>query len=134
MAQTVIKSASVKVMLSYNYNHFESSMVIENEDGLDFTEIDESRKICQRLCDKAVGQYKIAKDLAAKRINAKYDKEKFVKEVESIKLKPIGERTVDELAKLKAFDDDSWSSQFNYDYDYEDECDYEDENEDDIRW
>lgn len=58
---TIIKSASVKVMLSYNYNHFEASMVVENEEGVTVQDVDNARKDCQRLCDKAIKQYQIAK-------------------------------------------------------------------------
>jgi len=61
---TKIKSASVKVMLSYDYSHFEASMQLENDEGLGMKDIDNARKNCQRLADKAVGQYKTAKDMA----------------------------------------------------------------------
>ena len=59
--ETIIKSASVKVMLSHDYSHFEASMALENESGIPLKDIDEARKNCQRLADKAVGQYKTAK-------------------------------------------------------------------------
>jgi len=42
--QTKIKSASVKVMLSYDYSHFEASMALENDNGLSMLEIDNARK------------------------------------------------------------------------------------------
>ncbi len=64
---TIVKNASVKVMLSYDYSHFEVSMQVENESGLSLKDIDEARKSCQRLADKAVGQYKTAKAAAANR-------------------------------------------------------------------
>ncbi len=75
--KTIIKSASVKVMQSFNYNHFEASLVIENEEGLDLTEVDEAIKYCQRLTDKAVGQYQKAKDMAPKIVNSRWAKEQF---------------------------------------------------------
>lgn len=62
---TKIKNASVKVMLSYDYSHFEASMSLENDEGLSKEDIDLARKDCQRLADKAVGQYKTAKSMAA---------------------------------------------------------------------
>ncbi len=46
--ETKVKSASVKVMLSYDYSHFESSMAIENESGLTMQDIDNARKNCHR--------------------------------------------------------------------------------------
>jgi len=66
MSETKVKTASVKVMQSYNYCHFEASMTIENEDGLELLDIDGARKNCQRLTDKAVKQYQKAKEMAAK--------------------------------------------------------------------
>lgn len=39
---TKIKTASVKVMLSYDYSHFEASMSLENDNGLSMEEIDEA--------------------------------------------------------------------------------------------
>ncbi len=44
---TVIKNASVKVMLSYDYSHFEASMSLENDNGIGMNEIDLARKNCQ---------------------------------------------------------------------------------------
>ena len=49
--KTKIKNASVKVMLSYDYSHFEASMSLENEGGLSMAEIDTARKNCQRLAE-----------------------------------------------------------------------------------
>lgn len=58
--ETKIKNASVKVMLSHDYSHFECLMSLENDNGLSMKEIDNARKDCQRLADKAVSQYKTA--------------------------------------------------------------------------
>jgi hypothetical protein len=69
---TIIKNAAVKIMLSYGYSHFETLILLENESGITKLEIDNARKECQRLADKAVGQYKKAKDMAAKRDGAPY--------------------------------------------------------------
>ncbi len=121
--ETIIKSASVKVMLSYDYSHFEASMQLGNDEGISRAEIDEARKICQRLADKAVGQYKKAKDMAAKRSNSKFEKSNFEYDCNQIKQKPENERTVDEKAMLKQYEDENWQSQFEYPYDYEDEED-----------
>lgn len=109
-------SASVKIMLSYDYCHFE--ICKSTDDNLSDKEINDLRKDCQRLADEAVRQYKISKDKSC--INLKYDKEKFLKEIKEIELKPEGERTVNELAKLKAYSDNKWEEQFRP-YDYEDD-------------
>ena len=123
MSTTLVKTASVKVMLSYDYSHFEASMTVENEGGLLMSEIDETRKNCQRLADKAVNQYKKAKSMAAMRTDGKYQMDNFVATCKRIEGKPEGERTVNEVAMLKQYKDEDWQSQFDYRYDYEDEED-----------
>ncbi|MDR2003980.1 MAG: hypothetical protein LBQ74_13190, partial [Prevotella sp.] len=112
---TLIKTASVKVMLSYDYSHFEASMSIENENGLTMQEIDEARKKCQRLADKAVGQYKVAKEMAANRKNKEYNIWKFEDACQRIQAKDEQDRTVEESAMLKQYEDENWQAQFDYD-------------------
>ena len=122
--ETTIKTASVKVMLSYDYSHFEASMSLENENGLTIQEIDSARKNCQRLADKAVGQYKTAKTMASKRSDGRYQMANFEAECKKISIKPEGDRTVNEVAMLKQFENENWQAQFDYDYDYDDDEDY----------
>jgi hypothetical protein len=121
---TKIKNASVKVMLSYDYSHFEASMSLENDNGLTMTDIDNARKSCQRLADKAVGQYKTAKEKAQARQNGKFEMENFVSQCKRISIKPEGDRTVNEIAMLKQYEQEQWQDQFNNDYDYEDDDKY----------
>jgi hypothetical protein len=120
---TKIKTASVKVMQSYNYCHFEASMSLENDNGLALSDIDDARKTCQRLTDKAVSQYQKAKEMAAKRNDGIYQMQNFVSEVERIKKKSEDDRTVKEIAMLKQYEDEKWQEKFEYDYDYEDSDD-----------
>lgn len=122
--ETIIKSASVKVMLSYDYSHFEASMSVENESGLTMSDIDEARKKCQRLADKAVGQYKKAKQMASNRSDGEYQMRNFQEQCERIKAKDELDRTIKEIAMLKQYEDENWQSQFMYDYDYDDDDDY----------
>lgn len=122
--ETIIKSASVKVMLSYDYYHFEASMSVENESGLTMSDIDEARKKCQRLSDKAVGQYKKAKQMASNRSDGEYQMRNFQEQCERIKAKDEQDRTIKEIAMLKQYEDENWQSQFMYDYDYDDDDDY----------
>lgn len=122
--ETIVKTASVKVMLSYDYSHFEASMSIENEAGLSMTDIDEARKNCQRLADKAVGQYKKAKQMAAQRNDGQYRMKNFLAEIKRIEAKEEGDRTVNELAMLKQYQDENWQAQFDYNYDYDDDNEY----------
>jgi hypothetical protein len=120
---TIIKSASVKVMRSFDYCHFEVAMSVENDSGLSAIEIDSARKVAMRLADKAVEQYKIAKSCAAKRQEGAYYMNNFENECKMIKAKDPNDRTIGEMAKLKQYEDENWRAKFDYSYDYED--DYE---------
>lgn len=122
--ETKIKNASVKVMLSYDYSHFEASMSLENDNGLSVTEIDEARKSCQRLADKAVGQYKVAKTNAASRSDGKYRMASFEQECQRIQKKDEQDRTLKEVAMLKQYTDEKWQDQFDNIYDYDDDDEY----------
>ena len=123
--KTKIKNASVKVMLSYDYSHFEALMSLENDEGLTLKEIDAARKDCQRLADKAVGQYKTAKQHAALRSDAEYKMNNFKYECERIEAKKEEDRTIKEIAMLKQYRDEAWKDQFLYPYDYDDDDDYQ---------
>jgi len=125
--ETIIKTASVKVMLSYDYSHFEASMQLGNDEGISPNEIDDARKVCQRLADKAVGQYKKAKLMASKRTDSKYQIENFEAMCGKIKAKQENDRTINEIAMLKQYEDENWQAQFDYSYNYEDD---EEEEED----
>ena len=123
--ETIIKSASVKIMLSYDYSHFETAMSVENENGLSIKDIDNARKDCQRLCDKAVGQYKKAKETAENRSIGEFDMRNFESKCKWISEKPESERTACEVAMLKQYEDENWRAQFDYDeYDYDDDENY----------
>lgn len=124
MNTTKVKSASVKVMLSYDYSHFEASMSLENDNGLSVQEIDYARKDCQRLANKAVAQYKTAKEMAAKRSDGQYRMDNFESECRKIKTKDEQDRTVKEIAMLKQYEDEAWRDQFLYDYDFDDDDNY----------
>lgn len=121
--KTIRKSATVKVMLSYNYNHFEASIALENEDGLTVKDIDDARKDCNRLCDKAITQYQQAKTIEVKRTRLTSEKRQLEREVAEIKQKDKRAWTVTEKAKVKALDDHNWDLQWDYDDDW-DEDDY----------
>lgn len=119
--ETKIKNASVKVMLSYDYSHFEASMSLENDNGLTLKEIDWARKDCQRLADKAVSQYKTAKEKAALRSDGQYQMQNFESQCKKILAKNEQDRTLNEIAMLKQYENEEWRNQFTYDYDYEDD-------------
>lgn len=121
MSDTKIKTASVKVMLSYDYSHFEASMSLENDEGLEIKDIDNARKNCQRLADKAVEQYKTAKFKLSKRTDSQYEKSNFETQCKKIEAKAEGDRTINEMAMLKQYQDDNWQTKFDYRYDYDDD-------------
>lgn len=104
--------ASVKIMLSYNYCHFE--IALSDETVKTFAEIDGLRKDAQRLADKAVHQYQVAKREASNMIygGRKTEVEKAAKIVRENF--PKSEWTPEQKAVLKAWED------FQY-YDYQDD-------------
>ena len=85
MSQTKITSATVKVMRSFDYCHFEIAMQISNDTEVTAQEIDDARKQAMRLADKAVEQYKIAKEVANKNLHSKYDMEAFERKCKRLK-------------------------------------------------
>lgn len=114
-----MKSATVKVMLSHNYNHFEASICLENEEGLTVTEINEARKDCNRLCDIAIRQYNDAKQVASRRAALRSEKSQLEREVKAIKEKDEKEWSVTDKAKVKALADHEWELLWDYDDDYD---------------
>ena len=118
---TIIKTASVKVMRSFDYCHFEAAMSLENESGVTTQEIDNARKDCQRLTDKAVKQYQIAKASFANRSQKQYEKNVFISQCKAIEKISPGDRTINETAMLKQYQDENWQTQFDNEYDYQDE-------------
>jgi hypothetical protein len=113
--ETIRKSATVKVMLSHNYNHFEASIALENENGVSVEDIDNARKDCNRLCDKAIKQYNVAKQMELKRANLRSEKSQLEREVSEIKSRDKSSWTVTEKAKVKALEDHDWELRWDYD-------------------
>lgn len=111
--------ASVKIMLSHDYCHFE--ICKSTDQDLTDAEINAMRKDVQRLADEAVRQFILAKEIALKRQGA--DKIRHDKEVIRIKekLKNGGSLTIEEQATMKLDQDLEWQKQFDYDYDDDDQ-------------
>jgi hypothetical protein len=116
-----MKWASVKVMNSYDYGHFEITVGVESDKEISLEEIDNARKEAQRLVDKAIKQYKVAKEMASKRTDGEYQKVTFEAECKKILNKQEGDRTINEIAMIKQYQDENWEEKFKYYYDYEDE-------------
>ena len=109
----------VKVLRSYDYNHFEFCIPLAEDATIQ--ERNEARKDAERLANEAIRQYCKAKGMAIKRCASESDKGIFLRNISIIKNKPAGERTVDDLAMLKQHEDETWESQFEFPYDYEDD-------------
>jgi hypothetical protein len=82
--------ASVKIMLSYDYCHFE--VCKSTDENISDKEINEMRKSVQRLADEAVRQYKVAKERAAKREDGEFKIHNFEAQCKRAMDKPEGER------------------------------------------
>jgi hypothetical protein len=106
-------SASVKVMRSYDYCHFEVQLGIDEPVTLD--QVNELRKQAAILVDEAVRQYRIAKAKEANRISQQYDREQSVKRIARLEAKPQEELTAEEAAVLRAFADGSFWKQYEED-------------------
>lgn len=112
--------ASVKIMRSYDYNHFE--ICLSSDEEMSLEQVDDLRKEAARLVDKAVEQYKVAKCHLNFVQNNSYDLGELRKEVKIITENfPKSEWTEEQKAKVKKLEDiNYWKSR---DYDYEDDWD-----------
>jgi len=108
--------ASVKIMLSYNYCHFEVSKSVDVD--LSNEEINEMRKEVQRLADEAVRQYQVAKEKESLRSEMKWERDQLERQVRAIEKIPGSEWTPEMKARVKSLQDNAYWRQ--HDYDYED--------------
>ena len=119
--KTTIKTASVNVMLSYDYCHFETSMTLENDKGVTKKELDDARKECMRLCDKAIVQYKKAKVIVANRDRTERLRSQFIDECNRIEEMTECDRTPEQKAQLSRYENEEWEKHYQLYYDYDDE-------------
>jgi hypothetical protein len=84
------------------------------------TDVDEARKSCQRLCDKAVIQYQKAKNHEANRSRNELERRGLEREVADIKSKDQSLWSITDKAKVKALDDHNWEKRWDYDDDQDD--------------
>lgn len=114
MRTDILNGASVKVMRSYDYCHFE--VVLSTTIVITLQDVDEMRKEAARLADKAVAQYKIAKQNAETRAIEQGERPYRVRQAEAIRAMAETDRSIEEKAYLKAFDDEQWQATREYDY------------------
>jgi hypothetical protein len=106
--------ASIKVMNSYDYSHFEASLA--SDKSMTIEEINGMRKVSQRLVDEAIRQYKVRKQMESSKSAAQWDRDNLRHRVELIKNKPESEWSPQDKADVKLVSDRDWQSQFDYDY------------------
>ncbi len=112
--------ASVRIMRSYDYNHFEICLGSDEEMTLD--EANELRKQAALLVDEAVRQYKIAKKKEQYREEKEYSLERMLEQIERIKKKSETEWTVQEAVLMSGFEDQKfWKEHEKEDYFYGDD-------------
>ncbi len=104
-------NASVKVMNSYDYCHFE---VVLSAEGVNLEDVDSLRKDAQRLVDKAIGQYKIAKRVAMIDRTPDVELERRAKAIRENY--PQSEWTPEQQAIIKELDDRNFRASRSYDY------------------
>ena len=119
--------ASVKIMLSYDYCHFEVALS-NNDETLTLEQVDNMRKDCQRLADKAVRQYKVTKNAVSAKIWAEKSAAEIRPEVDKICEIPKSEWTPEQKATVKALEDHDFllSHDWNYQDEWEERVHYED--------
>lgn len=110
----LIETVSVKVMRSFDYCHFEvaltASQVQEPED------VDQLRKSCARLVDKAVDQYKIAKHNFELMMDDAAILERMEARAKQLSAIPEDQHTPRDKAILKALEDRTHKIRSRYDY------------------
>ena len=114
MKNVHLMNASVKVMRSHDYCHFEVALSSDLT-GLNADEqnvaVDDMRKQAARLADKAVAQYQVAKE-AAVRLDMVKSQFALTRALST----PENERTPQQKAIVKYHSDAAFRSQFDYDY------------------
>lgn len=119
-----ITTASVKVMRSFDYCHFEIILGVIEPDG--FGEdgdsiIDDLRKRAARMADKAVEQYKVAKTQSQLKLDVLSSHNYMRQNAEEIERLGEMDRTPRQQAELKAWKDLQFRA--NREYDYQDDWD-----------
>lgn len=102
--ETKTTTASVRIALSHNYSTFEVTMNLDNQNGIDKSDIENARKECQELAQAAVNEYRATPGLNAKqelqRVENKVKEIKKMMEKEPEKVDP---KAVEEIQKLPEY-------------------------------
>ena len=110
--------ASVRVMRSYDYCHFEVAL---DDEVATLNEVNDLRKQAAILVDEAVRQYVIAKTKESDRQGNQWKMEQALHELELAKQKPLEELTPQQAALLRMdADKEFWKQYESDDYYYQD--------------
>jgi hypothetical protein len=115
----MITVTSVKVMRSYDYCHFEISLGMSGDsESIPLDAVDRLRKDAARLADKAVEQYKVAKEHASlvEQDVIGFNNLKYA--AERAELTPEEQRTPQQKEAVKALNNYNFQRER---YDYEDD-------------
>lgn len=111
--------ASVKVMRSFDYCHFEVALSSDEEMSID--DVNEMRKQAAILVDEAVRQYKDAKQAERNRESHQFGRERAMEELKRLREIPKSDLSVEQAAKLRSYEDrDFWKQYDADDYWYDD--------------
>lgn len=116
-------SATVRVMKSHDYCHFEIVLGLSAEPGVlyPFETVDNLRKAAARMADKAVEQYKVKKRSLMRQENSVMMRDTLRAKADGYLKIPEADRTPDEQATIKAYQDHVYEA--NRPYDYQDDWD-----------
>lgn len=109
-----MKRATVRVMNSYDYCHFEVAL---EDDCQDLADVNQLRIKAQKLVDESIRQYKAKKAHETRLANLSFERDRLVREVDYLRANyPESEWTPEQKAKVKALaDHDHMQSEFGYD-------------------
>lgn len=121
-----IDSATVRVMRSHDYSHFE--VCLTSNTATDPEMVDNLRKEAARLVDKAVDQFKVMKENLS-RLEVEERRRLYpTGHIRDIRSKKESDRTPEEMAVLKEYDDRCHRNRIRYNYENDwDEPDCQDQ-------
>jgi len=111
--------ASVKIMRSYDYNHFECCLSSDFKQTV--LQINNMRKDAARLVDESIRQYKVAIKKEKQRDRDEWQMEEAITRAGVLKEKPKSELTSEEAAFLKTYHDRKFWKEWDEEGDYYEE-------------
>ena len=112
-----VSSATVRVMRSHDYCHFEIVLGLQSEGVIyPLSRVDDLRKDAARLADKAVEQYRRKKESIIDAEHAEYLIDSTREEAEVIEKMSETDRTPEQQATLKGYKDAVHHLQTCYNY------------------